>query len=521
MSGVYFDQRWPASWDIADKIPDSFFDTVDGEYIGPQLSDLKIPATWATREIENNNGKKKLYSVTEYFAEEWLHSVTPAFFVYHDQPHRKLNEDEFNNLVRPFSDAKNTAELLVIQNRGKAISLSYDPSKPCGMVQSGTGKERTRVLNTHVGGSIKPSKGDPSIFLEYMEQLFPEEKDRKEMTRWMATIICCPEIKIGYGVLLISEKQGVGKSTIGEKILANIIGKHNVSKPSASDIVDGSFNSWLPNKRLAIIDEMYEGHSFRAYNKMKKFMTEPTIEVNEKFTKPYVVDNWCHIFATSNNEKALKIDNQDRRWLIPKVGDGKPRGAGQEWWVRFYNWMYKQNGLGIIIWHLNKEIKDGNIKPVGPEEQAPLTEMKKEIIGASESESTLIIKDVLNRILELKEKDPSLENTNNSNSKHLAVRINDIRDYINDHVSGTIKNVDYKLKIEPREIRRIASSLGFYLTQNRMNVKRTLDSYVIVTDSEIAKEKSWAKILDSCRIVNFINPTTDDGEQQIVIKGVF
>lgn len=528
MTGIYFDQRWPVSWDIADQMPESFFtESKDCEsvkiYNGPMLNDLKIPATWATEEIDNPSGKKKLYRVTEHFAEEWLHSVTPCIFVYHDQPHRKYNEDEFNVLVRPFSDVKNTAELLVQQNRGKAITISYDPSKPCGMVQSGKSKERFRSLNTHVGGSVLPVKGDVTPFKEYVEYLFPVDSDRHEVLRWMATLVCCPEIKMEYGVLLISSRQGVGKTTIGEKILANLIGVHNVSKPTASDIVSGAFNSWLPNKRLAIVDEMYEGHSFKAYNKMKGFMTEEYIEVNEKYTKPYTVTNWCHMFATSNNEKALKIDDQDRRWFIPKVTE---KSKKPEWWVKFYEWLYKENGFGIIMWWLKEQIKNGELKPVNKSEKAPTSDMKLEIIGASMSESTMIIRDVLTRIFNILEDadDPMTEGVREAKEKYgnnIIVRVNDIRDFINSEVAQSIKNVDYRLKIEPREIRKIAKDIGFFLSKKRLNVRRTLDSFIIGTDDGIEAAESWKDMIQNSSVIVFGAKKNDKDEQQVVLKGQF
>jgi len=57
------------------------------------------------------------------------------------------------------------------------------------------------------------------------------KRDRIELMRWCATLIARPDIKMNYGVLLISETQGVGKSTLGEKILAPLIGKLNASFP--------------------------------------------------------------------------------------------------------------------------------------------------------------------------------------------------------------------------------------------------------------------------------------------------
>jgi hypothetical protein len=62
-----------------------------------------------------------------------------------------------------------------------------------------------------------------------------------------------------YGVLLISEQQSVGKSTLSEKILRPLVGEHYVSIVSESEIVDSNFNGWAAHKRLPITHEIYQG----------------------------------------------------------------------------------------------------------------------------------------------------------------------------------------------------------------------------------------------------------------------
>ena len=114
--------------------------------------------------------------------------------------------------------------------------------------------------------------------------------------------------------MLISEQTGVGKGTLGEKILAKIIGEDNVSSPEEQEIVDSSFNYWCAHKRLAIVHEIYAGQSWKAYNKLKSVITDLYITIKQKFLANYRIDNvgW-HIFACSNSMQALKMADEDRR----------------------------------------------------------------------------------------------------------------------------------------------------------------------------------------------------------------
>lgn len=480
MLGIYFDQRWPKSWDIADDMPESFFE--NGKYIGPNISDLKVPATWATEEVESSTSRKKIYRVTEYFAEEWAHCITPQIFFYYDQPHKSYDENEFNVLVRPFSDVKNTADLLVQQNRGKAISLVYDPSQKDGIIAEGKGKERQRVINTHVGSTVTPLKGDYSIWENYLNDMFPIEEDLLEVKRWISTIIVHPEIKMQYGLLLISTTQGVGKTTLGSHILAPIVGQHNVSHPKEREIVESGFNSWQARKRLAIVNEIYAGHSAKAYNILKDVITDDDVRVNEKYKSEYHIKNWCHIIACSNDERALKLSDEDRRWLVPKIAE---RTKGMAFWSSFYKWLEKEDGLRIIMYWARKFLETN--KPVYKGEIAPDTERKREIKESTMSESQLLIKDKLSYLWE----------SHNAKNEVFILRINDLRELIKHTVYGGREAPTLE---KPQTLRKIAKAMGYWISDKRIYCCGTSDSFV-ASNRDILGNKNWeTMVVDADKI---------------------
>ena len=190
-----------------------------------------------------------------------------------------------------------------------------------------------------------------------------------------------------YGVLLISETQGVGKTTLGT-ILARLIGMWNVSHPNEAAVCNKQFNSWKAHKRLAIVNEIYSGHSRDAYDRLKETITDDIVNVNEKFIPAYDIENWIHIFACSNSLKALHLDDEDRRWLVPTVSEEtRPR----EYWVEFYRWL-DEGGLGVIAhWAREFVAKHG---PVRKGEHAPMTSRKQEVIRESRSEGQQMARDL-------------------------------------------------------------------------------------------------------------------------------
>lgn len=237
-------------------------------------------------------------------------------------------------------------------------------------------------INLHVPGYVKAKAGSPKPFIEFMEYLIPDPKEREELLRWCATLIARPGTRMEYGVLLVSERQGIGKTTLGSSILAPLVGRHNTGYPQESMIVNSDFNDWLANKRLVIVNEIYSGHSWKAYNTLKSYITDKQVTVNVKYQRPYTVDNWAHIFACSNSLNALRMEEDDRRWFHPRVAETPwPR----ERFVALNKWL-GAGGLGVIK-HWAEGFEIGGGRYVMPGERAPMTEAKKVLIRESMSEA--------------------------------------------------------------------------------------------------------------------------------------
>lgn len=144
-------------------------------------------------------------------------------------------------------------------------------------------------------------------------------------------------------MLLVSETQGIGKTTLGARVLAPLFGHHNTGYPSENDIVNSNFNGWLAHKRLIVIGEIYSGHSWKAYNQLKSYITDKFIEVNQNYMTPYLVENWAHFVVSSNSRQAIKVEETDRRWFYPQMAEIP---WGKDKFKEFNNWL---DGGGLQI----------------------------------------------------------------------------------------------------------------------------------------------------------------------------
>lgn len=396
LKGVFFDARWPAGWDLADEFTSekcpALFAKKTGRYIGPSLKSLMFSATFATEQVPNPLDKGKHITVMrKSFMEEWFHIVQPEVFIHRDRPNREFSMNEFNNIVRPFSNVQETGNVLKKDAVHKSGNLCYIAAKPPGIFND---RDGNTMINMHVPTNVKPEKGKVDLWMTYLNFMFPITEDREQVMRWCATLIARPDTKMHYGMLLISETQGVGKTTLGQDILGPLVGTSNVSYPSEQDIVDSQFNYWSAQKRLAIVNEIYAGHSSKAYDKLKSIVTDKTITVNKKYQAGYQIENWLHIFACSNSFRALKISDDDRRWFIPRVTE-KKQVVG--WWEEFHEWLEQDNGLGKIMQWAQEFGKKNEYVKKG--EAAPWSSVKREVIEESMSAGMLLVSETLDAIL--------------------------------------------------------------------------------------------------------------------------
>jgi ribosomal protein S17E len=383
VSAIMFDDNFPVGFDLADPFPEKLFKMIDGErvYRGPAFKDCLRCATWATEVKPNPSGKGRPITIMRNeFIEQWAWAVSPPVFVHRNNPARLLNDRDFNAQVRPFSDVEDTAALLRRHPSAQADVVAYEPGQPSGFSAS----DGVLRINTWMPTTLKvraPAREtDLKPWRDFMEQLIPDETDRHHLMRWLATLVAHPEIRMPYGILLISEAQGVGKGTLLEKIAAPLVGAGNVSTPSEREVVKSDFNSWIARKRLACVHEIYAGESKRAYNDIKSYITERVVRVNEKYQSNYETTNWAHFLASSNSPRALHMASEDRRWFVPGVTGSK---LPAKYWTDFNEWL---GNFGLEMIHHDLIEFARKHGPVSAGDEAPMSAAKRAMIEESKTE---------------------------------------------------------------------------------------------------------------------------------------
>jgi len=295
---VRFNDAFPDGFDLADPLPEKFWH--QGRYCGPTLRECKRSATWATRFVPPGDaGGRPTVVARSSFVAQWLVATKPQVFVHRGYPDRLLTAEEFNANVLPFSDAQDTARIMQREAAIQVDGVAYEPGKNAGTITM----DGRMLVNMWTPTRVGRRRGDAKPFLEFMAHLIPVEKDREHVLKWVATLVARPDIRMRYGILMISKQQGVGKGTLMEAVLSPLVGRHNVSVPTESTLIKGDFNSWLVKKRLVLVHEIYAGQAKKAYDNIKSWVTQDDVNANEKYLPEYLIHNWSHYCSRLTRSK--------------------------------------------------------------------------------------------------------------------------------------------------------------------------------------------------------------------------
>lgn len=434
---LQFTNEWPSAFDLGDEFPKHMFEEIDGQkhYIGPPFISCVHPATWATNLLEKGDGKFDV-ELRDHFKDMWAYVEEADIYVCKVLPNLLRGEKILNNMMAPFSHAEEITPYILKAYSGRSTSLCYRPDRAGLIITNGNSSS----INLHTPTTIQEEPGDPAPFLEFMAYLFPNSEEREQVERWCATLIGRPDIRMEYAMLLISEATGIGKTSLGAKILRPLVGIQNASTASEQDITDNAFNEWVANKRLVVVNEIYSGHSWKAYHALKSIITDKDIMVNQKYQRQYQVENWAHILACSNSMRALKIEQDDRRWFYPEVTEEK--------WEKnkfgtFFKWL-DSGGLSIIkFWARNYT------NYVMPGERAPMTQRKKDMIEGSRSDGQTEVAAIAEALMKFE--------------KPAALSMKDIVFAVRASVQGKVFDSD-------NELRKTMKEVGAHIIDKRINV---------------------------------------------------
>jgi hypothetical protein len=191
--------------------------------------------------------------------------------------------------------------------------LEIDFSKSYGRIPE------TEKFNLFQGFKTKPIETgvDTSIIWNHIKEVLAggNEDYNRYICSWIADLFQHPTNKPGV-CLGFNGEQGTGKSIIFDNLIIKQLIGQDYGLHTVVDPFDNKFNGQVGGKLLINIDEGGWSMDKRSAGAMKSFITQDTIEIEQKGKDRYSVRNDARLVFTTNSEWIAQLERTDRRYAI-------------------------------------------------------------------------------------------------------------------------------------------------------------------------------------------------------------
>lgn len=221
-------------------------------------------------------------------------------------------------------------------------------------------------------------------FVAHIQWLFGQ--DAEPFLDWLAHIEQAPGVLPHFGWLHIAKSHGMGRNWLSG-VLERVWTQRVASSFDLSATLNSNYNGRLAGRTLAIVDEIDEGNSGKAYQhaqKLKQLVTESTRHINPKYGRQYEEFNSCRWLVFSNSQAALPLEDKDRRFWVVSCEDS-PKAEIH------YKELYSLLADDLFIASVAHLLGERNIADFNPGRRPPLSEAKLELLRRTRSEAENIL----------------------------------------------------------------------------------------------------------------------------------
>jgi hypothetical protein len=206
--------------------------------------------------------------------------------------------------------------------RGKPCNwwLSHPGRREYSSIDFNPGRKKDGEYNLWQGFPIVAQKGDCPLFWEFVQEVIcaGDAEQYLYLRRYMAHTIQRPDERPEVAIVLRGG-QGTGKNTFVEALGALV--EPHFATVNHMDQIIGRFNAHLMNRLIIHANEALWGGNKHEAGKLKAMVTDPTFQVEQKGIDSFPITNFLRIFVSSNEDWAVPIDCDDRRFIVLDLSD--------------------------------------------------------------------------------------------------------------------------------------------------------------------------------------------------------
>ena len=198
------------------------------------------------------------------------------------------------------------------------------------------------VYNVWKGLDVKPIPGDVTPILDLLKNVIMNGNEElyNWYINWCAHIFQYPVHPRAKSAVFLAGPSGTGKSYCCD-LLTIALGKQLSVVDSGAPVIASSFTGPLMAKLLVAIHDVElkgrnAGHTRFMEKKIKSFIAEDRILINEKHMPQTEVLNMTRVIATSENTDSLPLKSDDRRWTVIELTNNfKTREERRKFWAPY------------------------------------------------------------------------------------------------------------------------------------------------------------------------------------------
>lgn len=211
-----------------------------------------------------------------------------------------------------------------------------------------------------------------SLWLEYLERLFPVSQERHTVCQWLAHMFQRPEEKPSWHLMLTSET-GTGKGFLFHNILYPLLNRQ-ATLLNSYDKLTGKFSTVLSSSVLVFLDDC-QSMSKTLQTQLKSLLTERRQQVEEKYAQAQMIDTCTRFILASNEKRPLKLDANERRWYaVTYLEHRQDRRDTERFIDRLETWLQQEGSLdALYFWFQQYDLAGFN--PNRCEQTTTLTDM--------------------------------------------------------------------------------------------------------------------------------------------------
>ena len=241
----------------------------------------------------------------------------------------------------------------------KADTTIFKPmSAPGGFIEA----NGFTAVNTYVPIETPRLKGVLTPFLDHLNKLLPNERDREILLSYMAACIQHKGVKFQW-CPLIQGVPGNGK-TLLTRCVKYAVGERYSYMPKAKDLTS-KFNAWLVGKLFIGVEDIYVPESKKeTLEELKPMITGGDgYEIEGKGMDQYNTHLCCNFILNSNHKDAIRKTADDRRFALFYTAqqtelDLVRDGMNGDYFPKLYEWL-NVDGYAIVNEYLQTyPIKD-------------------------------------------------------------------------------------------------------------------------------------------------------------------